>query len=120
LFQIDGKNVEILSPIDGEVVAVNDKALETPAEINKSPYENGWLLKLKSDKAQANLKNLLKGNLARAWMEETVDKLSMIISREQGVVLQDGGIITNGFVKELAPDNWDELASEFLMTERLP
>jgi hypothetical protein len=65
---------------------------------------------------KANLKNLLQGRVARTWIEETVNKLSLMISRNHGVVLQDGGTITNGFIKELDPDAWDKIASEFFLT----
>ena len=37
-------------------------------------------------------------------------------SGNYGVVLQDGGTISNGFINELAPDHWDEVAIEFFMT----
>ncbi len=113
---IDGKEVSFLSPVDGEVVEINDAAIASPDIINRAPYENGWLLKVKSNHLNRNLKNLLHGNIAKLWIEDTVDKLSRAVSGNYGVVLQDGGTITNGFVKELAPDNWEEIASEFFMT----
>ena len=117
--QIDGKSIDVLSPVDGEVMAVNEEAIGSPELINQDPYEKGWLFKVKSDKMEQNKKNLLSGKVARAWIEDTVDKLSSTISGNYGVVLQDGGTITYGFVKELAPDKWDEVAGEFLLTNDL-
>jgi glycine cleavage system H lipoate-binding protein len=114
---VDGKSVDFLSPVDGEVVAVNDMAIKSPGIINQDPYKSGWLLKIKSDKLNTNLKNLLSGEVARAWIQDTVNKLSMRISNNYGVVLQDGGTITNGFVKELAPDNWQEVVKEYFLTD---
>lgn len=38
---------ELLSPISGEVVKVNDALKDTPELINDSPYENGWMLVVK-------------------------------------------------------------------------
>jgi hypothetical protein len=105
--------------VDGEVVALNEKAIKSPELINQDPYDKGWLIKVKSDKFDANLKNLLRGNIARAWIQDTVDKLSTSISKSYGVVLQDGGTITNGFVKELAPENWEQVAGEFFLTNDL-
>ena len=38
---------ELVVPIDGDVVARNDRALETPALVNESPYEDAWLIRLR-------------------------------------------------------------------------
>lgn len=38
---------DINSPISGEVVEVNPKLSETPGLINTSPYEDGWMIKVK-------------------------------------------------------------------------
>ncbi|KAK7833526.1 glycine cleavage system H protein, mitochondrial [Quercus suber] len=38
---------DVNSPISGEVVEVNSKLAESPGLINKSPYEDGWMIKLK-------------------------------------------------------------------------
>jgi glycine cleavage system H protein len=39
---------ELVSPVGGEVVAVNSPLVDTPATINESPYENGWMIKIKA------------------------------------------------------------------------
>ncbi|MCD4829985.1 MAG: glycine cleavage system protein GcvH [Candidatus Cloacimonetes bacterium] len=38
---------DILSPVSGEVIKVNTDLDEKPELINQSPYENGWLIKVK-------------------------------------------------------------------------
>ncbi|KAI4315146.1 hypothetical protein L6164_027988 [Bauhinia variegata] len=38
---------DVNSPISGEVVEINTKLSETPGLINKSPYEEGWMIKVK-------------------------------------------------------------------------
>ena len=38
---------ELLSPVSGEVVKVNEALKDTPELINDSPYENGWMLVVK-------------------------------------------------------------------------
>tara|TARA_B110000858_G_scaffold104252_1_gene119374 strand:- start:401 stop:790 length:390 start_codon:yes stop_codon:yes gene_type:complete len=49
---------DIYSPISGEIVATNDLLEGEPEAINASPYDNGWLFKIKmSDPAE--LKNLM-------------------------------------------------------------
>jgi glycine cleavage system H protein len=40
---------DIFSPISGEIIACNEKLVNEPELINTSPYEDGWLFKLKPD-----------------------------------------------------------------------
>jgi glycine cleavage system H protein len=42
---------DIISPISGEVTAVNDEIASTPEKIKESPYGDGWLLKIKMSDA---------------------------------------------------------------------
>lgn len=48
---------ELMSPISGEVVKVNEALKNTPELINDEPYENGWMLvvKLTNPSELANL-----------------------------------------------------------------
>ncbi|XP_062218310.1 glycine cleavage system H protein 2, mitochondrial-like [Phragmites australis] len=46
---------DINSPVSGEVVAVNEKLSEEPGLVNASPYEKGWIIKVKlSDSGELN------------------------------------------------------------------
>ncbi|KAM0849999.1 hypothetical protein ACQ4PT_053365 [Festuca glaucescens] len=46
---------DINSPVSGEVVAVNEELHEKPALVNGSPYEGGWIIKVKvSDAGELN------------------------------------------------------------------
>ena len=38
---------DIYAPIDGEIVEVNDGLIEKPEMINQSPYDLGWVVKMK-------------------------------------------------------------------------
>jgi glycine cleavage system H protein len=116
-FRIKNKSFQILAPVGGEVVAVNNRVIENPELLNQDPYNAGWLLKVRSPRLKQNLKNLLSGNLARAWLEDTVDSLSRLITRNYGVVLQDGGTISSGFVRDLSSENWDEIARHYLLSD---
>lgn len=39
---------ELVSPVGGEVVESNGALPDEPAQINESPYENGWMVKIKT------------------------------------------------------------------------
>ena len=38
---------DIYSPVSGEVTAVNQKVVDTPALVNDKPYDDGWFFQLK-------------------------------------------------------------------------
>jgi glycine cleavage system H protein len=38
---------DVYAPMSGEVVAANEDLSAHPENVNQSPYENGWLFKLK-------------------------------------------------------------------------
>ncbi len=115
--QFDSAIIDVLSPVSGEVVEINKNVLDSTSLINNSPYENGWLFKVKSNKIKTNLKNLLSGNLAKSWMEDTVNRIGTTMSGDASLVFQDGGQIISGFAKELSPENWEHFARSFFLTE---
>lgn len=46
---------DLFMPVGGEVIAVNEKLEADPEVVNKDPYGDGWLIKIKmSDAAEAD------------------------------------------------------------------
>jgi glycine cleavage system H protein len=44
---------DVVAPLSGEIVAVNDALAENPAMINEDPYGEGWLVRVRlSDSAE--------------------------------------------------------------------
>ncbi len=41
-----GTGLRLLSPLSGEVMAVNDDIIDAPEAILEDPYEEGWLIRL--------------------------------------------------------------------------
>jgi glycine cleavage system H protein len=115
--EVDSKVFPVLSPVEGQVVEINSEVLQEPGQLSSDPYDAGWLMKIRVPSEGANLKNLLTGKLARSWMDETLEKLRGMHAGELGIVMPDGGIPMDGFVRILAPDRWDEVAREFLLTD---
>ncbi len=113
---IDNRNIDILAPVSGEVVEINQNAAKDPSIINQSPYEEGWLFKVRTNKLRRNFNNLFHDRLAKEWMHETAVEVSDLMSKEPGLLLQDGGEVIPGFIKEIDPDNWDKLARRMLLT----
>ena len=114
---VDSKTIPMLSPVDGEVVAVNEAVLRSPEILSRDPYGEGWLLKVKSDRIAADTRNLLSGKVARAWMETSLENLHPIRHEGLGPVMQDGGLPLDGIARVLGGDQWADLAKAHLLTD---
>ncbi len=61
---------DVYAPVSGEVVERNVKVIESPELVNTSPYEDGWLVRVKlADKAE--LTKLLNAGDYRSHIGET-------------------------------------------------
>ena len=60
---------DVIAPLSGEVLAVNEKAVEEPETINGDPYGEGWLVRIRlSDTSEAD--GLMTGDAYRAHVAE--------------------------------------------------
>jgi glycine cleavage system H protein len=51
---------DVYCPLSGEVVQVNDELSEHPEWINQSPYELGWIVKLKPSNLEEEVNELME------------------------------------------------------------
>jgi len=112
--EVDSKMIDMLSPVDGKVVAVNDEIVSSPEGINQSPYVS-WLMKVESPRFSVNKKQLVTGAFAKRWMEEVRENLLSRMNYNLGLVYQDGGLLVDGMARSLDRDRWDEIAKEFFL-----
>ena len=42
---------ELISPLSGEVLEVNQKVVDAPETVNEDPYGDGWLIRIRLDDA---------------------------------------------------------------------
>jgi len=106
---------EMLSPIEGEVVDVNQEVLDDPSLLHKDPYGVGWLVAVNSPAADSNLKNLLRGRLAQQWLEESWEVFRGHVSPSTGVHLQDGGHAIPDLLSALPEESWEKVVRELFL-----
>jgi len=109
------RSVDMLSPVDGVVVEVNPRAFD-PERPPTGAYDR-WLVKVRPTRLGSNLRTLLTGEVARAWMATSVDALRRRLSPSLGLAIEDGGAPVDGLAPALDPDRWDELAREHFRTK---
>ncbi len=106
---------EMLSPIEGEVVDVNQEVLDDPSVIQKDPYGVGWLVAVNSPAADSNLKNLLRGRLAQQWLEDSWETFHGHVGPSTGVHLQDGGHAIPDLLSVLPEESWEKVVRELFL-----
>ena len=40
---------DLYMPVTGEIIAVNELLMDSPETVNSSPFEDGWMIKVKAD-----------------------------------------------------------------------
>jgi len=60
---------DVNTPVTGEVTEVNEKVIEDASIINKDPYGEGWLAKIKMDNKD-ELKNLMNAQEYSEYRKE--------------------------------------------------
>jgi glycine cleavage system H lipoate-binding protein len=103
---------EMLSPMEGEVVDVNEEVLRDPSLAHRDPYGAGWFLAVNAPAADANMKNLLRGRLAHRWMEESVAAVHSWASPGGVAHLQDGGHAIADMLSVIPEERWEKLVRE--------
>ncbi|MBN2427200.1 MAG: glycine cleavage system protein GcvH [Deltaproteobacteria bacterium] len=59
---------DVYAPISGQVVEINEELPDAPEVINTSPYEDGWMVKIKVEDL-ADLDDLMDANAYQEFLE---------------------------------------------------
>lgn len=110
----DGRELDLVSPIEGTVVDFNQKALDDPELAQNDPYGDGWLLVVNAPDAQTSFRNLLGGTTARRWMEDAAARLRSYAA-PAGVLAQDGGVAVPNVIEQLPDADWKKLTKELFL-----
>lgn len=60
---------DLVAPVSGTVVSVNEDAADNPEVVNDSPYEFGWLLEIEPSDWDNEYAGLLDADAYREWLE---------------------------------------------------
>lgn len=103
------------APIEGVVVAVNEDLQKDPSLANRSPYEKGWVLKMKPTWLKENLRNLMRGQLGEKWLDVAKSQFVFRFPRSVGPAYQDGGELVDGVGDTLTDEEWETVKHEFFL-----
>ncbi len=60
--------------IEGTVIERNEELFDQPDLINDDPYGRGWIVRIKPDNLEKDLKDLVTGEEAQRLMKEYIDR----------------------------------------------
>jgi len=109
----DHRTLKLVAPVTGKVVQVNDHVEMDPDIINESPYEDGWIAKIRPTSLKDNLRNLFDGGFAQKWMKLLKHTFMTKYANDYALAMQDGGELAPGFGMSLNDEQWKEITEEF-------
>lgn len=112
----DGKSVDMVSPIEGTVTAINEAVMKDPELARRDPYGDGWLLTVQAPDAKINFRNLMGGKLARLFTEESALRLQSRFPMAVGALAQDGGVAVDDLTAHMPDEDWAALTREFFLS----
>jgi glycine cleavage system H protein len=115
-FQRGGAKVEMVSPVEGEVLEVNSEVAAHPELLRDDPYGRGWLMTVFSPDEESPSRNLLPANLLRSWMTEAAEAFYRLQPQLAGATAADGGRASKDATSQLTPEQWQKVARELLLS----
>jgi glycine cleavage system H lipoate-binding protein len=104
------------SPVSGVVTDINPALREKGSLANQDPYTQGWVMRLHSSRLRQDLKSLMIGEQACAYLDEEVEHLYRVIEAEAGPLATDGGYLADDIFGNLPGTSWQKLTRLFLRT----
>jgi glycine cleavage system H protein len=102
-----------LAPLGGTVVDLNEMLIKDPSRANRSPYEEGWILKIKPNRLGEEMPSLMDSFQFRVFFDQVKAKLRAAISHPAlGMVYGDGEEVVRGIADTLDERLWRILVSQ--------
>ena len=109
--------IPMVSPVSGRVIEKNEMVIHDPSLINRSPYGDGWLFKVRPRRISVQLHNLLSGRSAQQWQDAVRAQLSAFFSGTPALMYQDGGVMMSNLADRCSDDEWRRLLKQFLLID---
>ncbi|MFO7668622.1 MAG: hypothetical protein R6W31_03100 [Bacteroidales bacterium] len=117
-----GKKIEIKSPLSGIVLQHNEALLDDASLLNSDPFTAGWVYMLKPLNWKAEMNSFFMGEPYGVWLKAELARLKDFFatglkfkgSQMMVPVMQDGGEIREGVLKNFGPEVWEEFQSRFI------
>jgi glycine cleavage system H protein len=112
----NGDVTELVSPIEGEIAAVNAELAANPALLRNDPYGAGWFFTVNVPDEENIFRNLIPRNMVRDWMATATERLYALQPQLAGAVAADGGRPVDDLLAGLPHASWEAVTREFFLT----
>ena len=115
----NGETTEMVSPIEGEVISVNQDVLKNPALVRDDPYGRGWLMTVNVPDEESTTRNLIPGNMVRNWMRDSVERLYALQPQTAYATAADGGEPARDLLAGMPAESnvrWERVTRQFFLT----
>jgi len=120
----NGKQLDIYSPVSGEITESNSQLASDSSIINTAPYSEGWIYTVKPDNWMKETRKYMLGDDYREFLKSEFvrlkDFVAVTVKSDEAsyskVILQDGGEIKDGMLEGFGPDVWEEFQRGFIDT----
>lgn len=112
----NGEKVEMVSPVEGEVIEVNAELAASPALLRDDPYGKGWFVSVFSPDEEGPSRNLLPRNMVSTWLRDAAERLYAMQPVLAGVTSADGGIPVKDASAALATVPLSKIGKEFFLS----
>ena len=111
--------VSLRSPVSGRVRKTNLSLMLHPSFVNRDPYGSGWMMLVEPTDLKESLKHSLYGPKVEPWLLAEIEKLRLLTNtltndgHVMPVTMNDGGLITTEFLKDLTVEQTRRVISSF-------
>jgi glycine cleavage system H protein len=118
-FKEHDRVLTIHSPIDGEVLSVNEELVKNPLLMKESLFSDGWGYMMKPARL-SDVKQMFLGGETKTWIAQEFQRLKDFLSsfKSDGVAapvfMQDGGLPLPGSLHHMDDIVWKRFQNEFL------
>lgn len=106
---------DLMSPVEGVVMEVNDNVVMDPMLAVRDPYKDGWIAVLKAPDFPTNEKNLMQGSMVAPWMHYNVARLNAALAQAKPGLAQDGGLPLRQLLLHVSPELRQKLIQNFFL-----
>jgi glycine cleavage system H protein len=111
-----GTSVDLVSPVEGVITALNRDAIQDPSLITRDPYAQGWIAMVKSPELAINQRNLVQGAMVAPWMQNSVSRLNGMVNQLAPTMAADGGTPIAGLLGRVPRELREQLSKEFFLS----